>query len=41
MADQQNIAQTRPDGLFHALSTKEVSLPSDDEDRLVINVEDE
>ena len=41
MADQQNIAQTRPDGLFHGLSTEEVSLPSDDEDRLVINVEDE
>ena len=41
MADQQNIAQSRPDGLFHGLSTEEVSLPSDDEDRLVINVEDE
>ena len=41
MADQQNIVQSRPDGLFHGLSTKEVSLPSDNEDMLVINVEDE
>ena len=41
MADQQNIAQSRPDGLFQGRSNEEVSLPSDDEDRLVINVEDE
>ena len=41
MADPQNIAQGCSDDLFRDLATEEVSLPSDEEDRLVINVEDE
>ena len=41
MADPQNIAQGCSDDLFRDLATEEVSLPSDEEDRLVIDVEDE
>ena len=41
MADLQNIAQGHSDGLFQGLSTEEVSLPSDGEDKLVIDDEDE
>ena len=41
MADPQNIAQGCSDALFRDLATDEVSLPSDGEDRLIINVEDE
>ena len=41
MADPQNIAQGCPDPLFRDLATEEVSLPSDGEDRLIIDVKDE
>ena len=41
MADPQNIAQGCPDPLFRDLAKEEVSLPSDGEDRLIIDVEDE
>ena len=39
-ADPQNIAQGCSDDLFRGLLTEEVSLPSDGEDKLVIDVED-
>ena len=41
MADLRNIAQGRADGRFQGLPSKEVSLLSDGEDKLVIDVEDE
>ena len=41
MADLQNIAQGCLGDLFQGLLTKEVSLPSDGEDKLVIDDEDE
>ena len=41
MADPQNIAQRCSDALFRDLATEEASLPSDGEDRLIIDLEDE
>ena len=41
MADPQNIAQGCPEALFRNLATDDISLPSDGEDRLIIDVEDE
>ena len=40
MSDPQNIAQGCSDALFRDLATEKVSLPSDGEDRLIIDVED-
>ena len=41
MADPQNIAQGCSEALFRDLATDDISLPSDGEDRLIIDVEDE
>ena len=40
IADPHNIAQGCSDALFRDLATEEVSLPSDGEDRLIIDVKD-
>ena len=41
MADPQNIAQGCSEALFRDHGTDDISLPSDGEDRLIIDVEDE
>ena len=41
MANPQNIAQGCSEALFRDLAMDDISLPSDGEDRLIIDVEDE